>query len=393
MKKSKNCAILVVVAISIFSFSLAESQDNAADVEDTVLTEENIAKSITDGDLDLGLRLFGILGEQNSALEKILKGAKIKLKFFESQDEDDPASFGFEYDYSKDFAHHRFKGENRSGLTGNFGASGNVAFDRDVNPNNFLDTSFSFLWYYSIGGFKDVSDEAEKIAPDVIREWLNASVEAETLEELDNLPEWHKLSQAIRNRLTDQYYFDLSAKGGLESDQSFDNKQYYYGLHLGFVARGWNADESALAKFNILDYPAALLRILSGVDSKWRPRGSAFPEFLVGIDHVEPEDDNPRKTMANDDSSFDRVRLEASFRTLAATYKNASAFLEANFRHYEELSPSESVEDAGLDSYTYFTVALTMPSANGIYVSYTTGELPMDHKDDQVYELGFKYRL
>lgn len=353
-------------------------------------TETVFNTAITGGNQELRQRLFGVTESQQTVLEKILKGADIKLKVFESDDENESSSLGFEYSYSKDIAKYAFEVEKsqHAGLVMNFDATGNVAFKREVNPNDFLDTNLSLVWFLSKGGVLP-----KKLDFAILNRLEDATVKVNNITELENLAEWRKLSETIQNQLTDQYYFDLSAKGGLESDQSFNTKQYYYGLHAGLIAKGWNANKSVLARFNILDYPTALLRLISGADKHWRPRGSSFPEFLIGIEHVDPDSDTPRETLAGDDSSYERIRFEASFRTLAVTYNNSDAFLEANYRHYEEISPSDSVEATGLDTYSYFTIALVMPKANGLYLSYTSGELPLDRKNDQVYELGFKYKF
>jgi hypothetical protein len=337
----------------------------------------------------LGERLAGDL---NGApfLEKALDGANVKLKVFDAGEAGQDSSLGFEYSYSRDIAGHAFERQKQrhAGLALNFAADGNVAFDREANPNDFLKTSLAFLYYRSAGGVLP-----EKPDPALLNRLEDAAAAVDTVAALEKLSEWQQLAQTVRDHLSDQYYFDMAGTGGLESDQSFIKKQYYYGVHASLLAKGWNADRSALAKFNIVDYPAALLRLLSGADSRWRPRGSAFPEFLIGLDHLEPNDDSPRQTLAGDDSGYERARVEVSYRTLAAVYKEASLFLEANFRHYREISPSAEIKAAGLDEHTYFTVALLMPQANGLYLSYTTGKLPLDAEDDQVYELGFKYQF
>jgi hypothetical protein len=373
----------VVLMVPIY---LALSSTPARSVEKkTVL---NLA--VTEGDQALGQRLYGDMGKQMPVLEKILKGANIKLKVFESEDENESASLGFEYVYSKDIARYEFEKKNKqhAGLVMNFDANGNFAFDQDVNPNDFLDTNISLIWYRSIGGVLSKETDFK-----LMNQIEDVAVEAKTIPELENLPEWRKLSEVIRNQLTDQYYFDLSATGGLESDQTFETKQYYYGVQIGLKVKGWNADRSAWASFNIFDYPAALLRVFSGVDKNWRPRGSSFPEILIGIDHIEPDAGTPRETIASDDSAFERIRFETSFRTLAASYNGVNAFLEANYRYYEEIDPSDNTEASELETYSYFTIALLMPKANGLYFSYTTGKLPLDVKEDQVYEIGFKYNF
>ena len=352
---------------------------------------ELLANDLLPENTNLIKKLFQLERVKDSPLEKILDGAKVQLKVFDPKEEGGKSSLGLSYSYAKDIARHEFspKSAKHSGLVLDFSANGNIAVDRKLNPNDFLDTKLSLFTYQSRGGTSTSSD-AEGL-------WLNAQedhvADIEDEAELNASPVWEEFSGFILNSLSDQLYWDLSFNGGLESNQSFSTKRYYYGGHFSLIAKGWNSKESMLAKFNILDYPTATIRWLSGVDKKLRPRGSAFPELLVGLDQVFPQDDDPRKLISADDSDFARVKVEASFRTLAGRYRGNNAFLEANFRHYREIAPSRAVRRAELDEFTYFTVGFIVPEANGLFMSYTTGELPFDAKDDQVYEIGFRHNF
>ncbi|WP_345972168.1 hypothetical protein [Sulfurimonas diazotrophicus] len=384
MKRGSSLCALVAGIMSAFFLVLNPARAHA---EINTATIVNASKSGVSRLLDERQPLAD--AAQHSILETMLKGADIKLKVFES-DDNASTSLGFEYEYSRDIAQYAFRSEKatHTGLALNFSASGNVAFEQSANPRNLTDTRFSFGYYFSTGGVLPGTPDFA-----LLNRLEDAAAEANTTDELRQLSAWKELAKAVRNQLSDQYYFDLSVKGGLEADQSFKAKQYYYGLYANMIAKGWNAETSVLAQFNILDYPAALLRLLSGVDDTWQPRGSSFPEFLIGIDQVDPDSDTPRQIIAGDESSFTRMRFEASFRTLAATYNDADAFIEANYRYYQEINPSSAVKAAGLDTYSFFTVALVMPEAEGLYVSYSDGKLPLDRQNDQVYELGFKYKF
>ena len=48
-------------------------------------------------------------------------------------------------------------------------------------------------------------------------------------------------------------------------------------------------------------------------------------------------------------------------------------------------------ERANLDEQRYLTAALSLD--NGMFASYTTGKLPLDAQNDQVYEVGFHYKF
>jgi len=355
--------------------------------QDKENTLKHLLKEIAKDQPHLVRRLAGSEAFKDTLMGRLFEVANIELKVFD--DDEASAAIGFSYSYSKDIQRHEFKDIRHSGLVLNFATSGNVAFDSDKNPNDFLDSRLSLLLYKSYGGVLAFNEKNYAL----LNELEDVASAITDKEELNNLPAWQKLSTIVMAQLSDQYYWDFSLNGGLETDQSFDNEQYYYGAHLTFIPKGWNSEQSALAKFNLLDYPAALTRLLTGVDKSWMPRGSAFPEFLFGIDYVDPQQNDLRETIAGDDAEYERLRFEVSFRTLVGHYQGSSAYLEANLRHYQELDPSDNVKSANLDEFTYFTIALTFPDANGLFISYTTGELPFDNESDQVYEIGFKYNF
>src|SRR6185369_494825 len=123
--------------------------------------------------------------------------------------------------------------------------------------------------------------------------------------------------------LSDQFYWEVAGNAALESDQKFDRKQWTYGVRAAFEVKAWN-DASALAKFNLLDYPFAATRALTGYEEGcnggagcFKPRGTAWPSILVGLDRVQAADDAPR-SQAGATDDYDRLRLEASFRTPVA---------------------------------------------------------------------------
>jgi hypothetical protein len=63
-------------------------------------------------------------------------------------------------------------------------------------------------------------------------------------------------------------------------------------------------------------------------------------------------------------------------------------YVESDVRWYRELGAPVAIAAAGLDEFTYFVAALV--SSDGPYISYSTGRLPFDDREDQVYELGFR---
>ena len=174
------------------------------------------------------------------------------------------------------------------GLDLSLSAIGNVAFDSERNPNDFLESALSFAFFRSVGG---VSESSAAISQSV-QELRAAFIEAETEEEEEAAI--HKLEELVRPTLTDQFYWEVAGDVSLESDQKFDSKQLVYGVHGLFEVKGWS-DDSVFAKFNILDYPFAALRALTGYESCggggsacFVPRGTSVPTLSGRTRESEP---------------------------------------------------------------------------------------------------------
>jgi hypothetical protein len=117
------------------------------------------------------------------------------------------------------------------------------------------------------------------------------------------------------------------------------------------------------------------------------PRGSSWPSGSVAVGIVDPQDDDPRKK-AGDGRSFTRVTPEVAFKTPVAHAFDRDVYLSANYRLYYEVNAASSVKSAHLDEFQYLQA--TLGGQTGPFMSFSTGRLPFDRRDDQVYSLGFK---
>jgi hypothetical protein len=313
-----------------------------------------------------------------------LRDVNLKFKTFRTNGQDNNAALGLSYSYSKDVKKDLYSqtSSSSSGLSFAVKADGNLSFDRQLNPEDFLDSRLSFHFFHSHGGVVNRADTSVANRLNDLEDELTMITDPDSL---IMSPVWSEFMSTVSGHLTTQFYLDLSLRAGLESDQDFRQKQYVYGIHLGLDLKAWNK-ESYLANLNIFDWPFAVLRVFTGYDRELSPRGSTIPTILAGIDQVDPKNDILRFS-AGDESSYPRLSGEISFKTPVSR----SADFGANFRYYRELNASPAVKNANLDEYRYFTLALTL--SNGMYVSYATGKLPFDDKDDEVYELGFRYRF
>ena len=181
------------------------------------------------------------------------------------------------------------------------------------------------------------------------------------------------------------------ANAKYESNQDFSETQLAYGLDGTYAIRG-NQPEHWLSRWNVFDCPFALLRLLLDTDEEYRgetfSRGTALPSLQLGLDLVDPTDNSAREALGEDDP-FPRFRSKIEVNSLVGRYEGTELRGRMGWRFFSELGAPSAIEDADLDEFSYFYVALDLPK--GWFVSYSTGELPLDVDDDDVFELGFRY--
>jgi hypothetical protein len=313
----------------------------------------------------------------------LLENLKIRFATFEAA-ESDASGLGLNYSYSYSLKRQHFStGVSRAtGLDFRINATGNVAFERELNPRDFLKTDLALSFFSSSGGASATPRQTQaRLA--ALRDTL-ALIESE--EELEQSPLMAEYVRLVMSHLTTQRYFDFAVTGGLESDQSFQQKSYVYGGRVALDIKAWNP-QSTLAQWNLFDWPLAAVRRVNGTDTTWAPVGSTLPTLLAGVAFVDPQEDDEREALGATDT-YPRFNFEAAFRTLVLRSPVGPLYFQSDLRWYQEINPPDAIRQAGLDKYSY--VALALVSDQGPYVSYTKGRLPVDSRKDEVYELGFK---
>jgi len=285
-----------------------------------------------------------------------------------------------------------------------FSTQGNVAFDSDVNPRDFLESHLTFAWFRSSGGARQLTPTAQDQYNDLAIKMamVPAGREAE-------LQQYYKqLSRLIAGNLTDQIYLEFGGDVSLESDQKFSRKQMVYAARAAIDFRGWSGLNATSwqatptsGKLNIFDYPFALLRRLTGygpcdagghaLGSCIAPLATSWPTVSVAIGQVQASQNDPRTLLANGDASYTRIATEISFKTPVAMWGEKPIYVTANYRRYDELSAPIAVKQANLGSFRY--LAAIVGPQRGFFASYSTGRLPFDRRSDQIYELGFRTAL
>ncbi|HEX7903635.1 MAG TPA: hypothetical protein VF487_07135 [Chitinophagaceae bacterium] len=387
--------LLLIFLIAISGIATAQNNDIKKQLNDIFsripgnenkdsLTKEAIREIFSTDVLDNDVVLKGLqhLLSDKSGAYNFMRDLNFKPKTF--QTDSGGASLGFEYKYDNSWS--KVKKTAKSLFIQDYSLSfnGNVAFKKKLNPNNFLESSFSYNGAFNWGGQPLDIDDATS---DKIEE-LEDSILARRARKEPYMDLYKKVNSFIT--VSDQFYLGIKGKFTFESNQDFSKTQFAPGILLGFGAKGWNKNE-ALRHLNILDYPFAFIRLLTGTDDEFTVYGATFPSFLFGLDYVVPEKDSIRKALTGNEDPYSRLRFEIAFKTRVARIGKDVFNFSSNFRWYKELNASDAIKSNNLASSRFFVAAIE--SATGLFVSYTTGKLPFDRKNDQVYALGFKYDL
>jgi hypothetical protein len=338
----------------------------------------------------LGNPLFG--GGSAGGFFGLLTNLQLRLKAFDANGSSG-AGLGLEYAYERALQAVPLSTNpmTRSDLTLNFHSRGNIAFNQEENPDDFLDTGLAFHFFYRTGGVDPTLYKDEAFAAN--REALIKAAQVRgTPEEVNAHPAWRDWHARVRKALTTQYVLDTAANLSLESNQDFSSKQYTYGLQAGGVIRAWNED-SPWARFNLLDWPFAALRILTGAQDrgKFTPSGQALPAVLAGVDMVDPFDNSVRLAVDPDDDPYPRVRVEVVFKTQVARLFDKDLWFSAGYRYFQELGASSAIRAADLNLFQYFAASLEF--VNGVSLTYSTGKLPLDRESDQVFAIGYNIQF
>ena len=372
-----------LLVIMIFTYAIV-AQDNQIPIEkfvsmlpigQTEISAESIMSFILENPQILNKALKSQLVEKS----RFLSDLNLEFKTFKADGTDSLLGLGIGYNYQRDLVMTTIKEKTarQTGLSLAFQTHGNVAFDKDTNPNDFLDADLSFSLYNSWGGAFTTSD----IIRDKLNELETEMVKYTDGDKLRSSPYTREFARIVQNHLSSQYYLDFALSGGIESNQDFTRMQYVFGSRLGFDFKPWGS-----GYWNVFDWPFAAIRWFSGYDEELLPRGSSFPTVLLGIDQISPRADEYREALG-DSSDFFRWRGEIAFRTPI----NSSSYFEANVRYYKELNAADAIKQADQDEHLYFAAVIT--TGSGIFASYSTGKLPFDLQSQQVYSLGFKFNF
>ncbi len=321
--------------------------------------------------------------KKDSTYGKWLSDLKLEFKTFQNQDST-RSSLGFSYDLSLERAIIKEQGNLRNGKSVSFESKGNVAFNKLVNPYDFLNSKLSLNLFHTGGGVT-ITDTNNDLTY-----YANLRSKLATYENVDEIlksAEWKEMNEKFILKNSWIIKYDLNA--GIESNQDFSKTQNTFGLRFGTGLKSWDRNNIA-SKMNIIDYPFELIRQITGYDGNIHT-GITIPSLLLGFDYVNPLNDTIRENIEAELKPYPRVNIEIGFRTLLTEVSNRTLYFNSSFKYFKELGASTNIQNKNYSDFSYFTASLTTTS--GLYVSYSYGKLPFDRQNDAVYEIGFKYKI
>ncbi|MDB5124525.1 MAG: hypothetical protein JWP94_2654 [Mucilaginibacter sp.] len=378
MKAVSKIGLLILFMVSpLFLSAQIRTFDEARKAALDSLTSPNVLNEA------MG-RYMSALQNENPAAYKFIRNFNLKFKTFQADSR--PPGLGFSYQYDNSWAKNSRGKACDASQSFNLNLDGNVAFKKVYNPVNFLESKFFYNGSFFWGGFAEKnSPEQAKELRRIFRDYNDALKNKDKVKEKDLMASANQLTH-----ITDQYYIGINGSASYESNQDFSKTQFVPGLLINAGASSISGN-SALRWFNLPDYPFALIRLLTGTDTRFSVSGVAIPAVLFGLDYVIPTQDSLRQAVTGALTPFSRVRFEASFKTEAARVASQVIWFSADYRWYHQLAAPQALVNAKIGHFNYFTCNLS--STNGFFVSYSYGQLPFDKQKDSVYALGFKYDL
>ncbi len=317
-----------------------------------------------------------------------LKALHIQFKTFEPTSPDKNAALGFDYSYDKSVTNlHVFGEENPGYLSFNIKANGNVAFDKNDNPADFLQSGVQFhLWQLFGLSVQDSGSIDEAKAFNKATQEFAAS--GKTWDELKNGPEGRKFVTEFFAGDPPNFFYDAVGNASFESNQSFSKKQWACGGEVHVIYRDWNPT-STVSKMNVFDWPFALTRMLGG--DSFEPQGRYVPGIMVGLDLIDPVTDPDRFKIDHDKNPYPRFKAEVGFRSKVLEIENKPIWFNASYRYFQEINASSAIRAANMDVDHYFAASLDL--LWNVSITYSVGKLPFDLKNQQVWALGYNLKF
>lgn len=316
----------------------------------------------------------------------------LNLEFTTSDNREGESVLGLSFDYDRVF------GKTDPGAEGELSSfvalrsAGSMFFDSNVRQRDLWETRLTWRLARDAGGSTDVELckgfclLADEGGPALDAELVSSVDDYKSTDDVQQAKAWRDPAQKARRLLHDQLHYDVGLDLALENNQDFSQRNLRVGLGAALEYKTWRHD-SAWARFNVLDYPAALGRLLTGYDRTWTPSGTALPILELDLSQILVDEDSSRIS-AGDSDDFQRAHLSASYRSALGNFGGELYHLNAAWHYYADLDPSSAVEAAGLDEYDFAEFSLT--SDSGVFFAFNVGQLPFESRDRSVASVGLR---
>lgn len=322
--------------------------------------------------------LLGLLGASACAAEELAqegKGIVLTPKYFEPSSGAERGGIGFSYKLDKTIAtpvaRQELSPQSFHTLNVDFKAEGNVAFNRDINPSDFLKTGLDANYVYSYSGVVQQGGPGSGCDP----------TNPDTVKACEE--------EAKRSTTGDAVALFAGLIASLESDQKFEKRNETFGAHLTTVYRP--APGSFVNQANPLDWLFRLTRGFTSHPLGFAPSPDAFPKLRLAVERVKPSKDKDREAILGNTEDYNRANMEIAMSTPAGKVQGKAVKFEWSWRYFKEMSAQPAIEAAGLDQYRYSAASLSLDS--GWQITYSTGKLPLGREKDAVWELGYKVKF
>jgi hypothetical protein len=243
----------------------------------------------------------------------------------------------------------------------NLFSKGSVPFKKDFLIANFMETGLDAGWEFcKLGTLQDYTDDSQD-------------------------------KQAAK------FLIKLSANGQYETDSGFNQKQVAYGMKSRVVFKP--GTDSIVRYFNPLEWMPSLVKVtIKGMATDNAKIRAAkpfdepyWPSVAIAVEQVAPKDDDKRKLIDPALDKYERARLDLSYSSTLFKVKDDIFRVSFTWRYFQEISPSKEIKNAGLDKFSYWTVAVHTPKE--IVISYSRGQLPFDVQSEKIFKLGWNYNF
>ncbi len=211
---------------------------------------------------------------------------------------------------------------------------------------------------------RSLAAESDQLDPDVVIQsiiidyslsgtWTNNDKNPKNFTEAKITGDYFRSSSAVTSKLGLFYKY--------ESNQTFTNSHSIYGLN------------AVIGKLGLLT------------------KNDLFGAQIY-LGEVNPGNDTQRKAVLGPDLQT-YYRWEAEFLYIynlgidSLIIKN----IEFNYRYFQENNPPSAIASAGLDRYQLATIRLGLDK--DFFIAYCAGELPFNKKGEQIYQIGYSYKL